>query len=173
MDTSDHIWLEERGPRLCLIGMIDHATSRLLARFVEHDTSQEDLRRLRGWLERYGRPLALYTDRDSIFTTPHSVNRLDEVGARSPTHFAAALDGLGIGWKARRQPGKQQVAARSRQDAPQRVRHDYDRDQRRGERFHAPALGGVEPAERGAAAEREPGEVTHRWQRGEPSPMPA
>jgi len=33
-DTSEHDWLEGRGPRLYLISMIDDATSRLHARFV-------------------------------------------------------------------------------------------------------------------------------------------
>ena len=69
MDTSDHDWLEGRGPRLYLVAMIDDATSRLWGRFVESDSTEENLRTLRGWLERYGRPLALYTDKNSIFQT--------------------------------------------------------------------------------------------------------
>lgn len=34
-DTSEHDWLEGRGPQLFLVAMIDDATSRALARFVE------------------------------------------------------------------------------------------------------------------------------------------
>jgi len=70
MDTSDHDWLEGRGPRLYLVAMIDDATSRLWGRFVESDSTAENLRTLRGWLERYDRPLALYTDKNTIFQTP-------------------------------------------------------------------------------------------------------
>ena len=41
-DTSDHDWLEGRGERLYLIAMIDDATSRLFARFVRHDSTEEN-----------------------------------------------------------------------------------------------------------------------------------
>src|SRR6202163_1127756 len=38
-DTSEHHWLEGRGGQLCLISMIDDATSNLTARFVRHDST--------------------------------------------------------------------------------------------------------------------------------------
>jgi hypothetical protein len=41
-DTSGHDWLEGRGEKLYLIAMIDDATSRLLARFVRHDSTAEN-----------------------------------------------------------------------------------------------------------------------------------
>src|SRR5258708_767574 len=53
-DTSEHAWLEGRGPKLCLISMIDDATSRMLARFVEHDSTHENLRLLQSYLEKNG-----------------------------------------------------------------------------------------------------------------------
>jgi hypothetical protein len=54
-DTSDHDWLEGRGSeRLYLISMIDDATSRLHARFVSSDSTEENMRVLHGYLERYG-----------------------------------------------------------------------------------------------------------------------
>ena len=40
-DTSEHDWLEGRGERLYLIAMIDDATSRLFARFVRSDSTEE------------------------------------------------------------------------------------------------------------------------------------
>jgi len=45
-DTSEHEWLEGRGPKLYLISMIDDATSRLHARFVLHDSTAENMRLL-------------------------------------------------------------------------------------------------------------------------------
>jgi len=98
MDTSDHDWLEGRGPRLYLVAMIDDATSRLWARFVESDSTAENLRTLRGWLELYGRPLALYTDKNTIFQTPRSAELIDRHGPPPPTHFGAALEELRIEW---------------------------------------------------------------------------
>jgi hypothetical protein len=104
MDSSEHDWLEGRGPRLSLIAMIDDATDKMLARFVEHDTSQENLRTLKCWLERYGRPLALYTDRHSIFVTIRTKDqeRLDR--PTPATSFAQALEELRIEWIAAYSP---------------------------------------------------------------------
>src|SRR5580692_100607 len=56
-------WLEDRGPACQLIALIDDATSRIWGRFTEQDTTEENLRTLEGWLRRYGRPLAQYTDK--------------------------------------------------------------------------------------------------------------
>jgi transposase InsO family protein len=61
-DTSEHDWLEGRGEKLYLIAMIDDATSRLFARFVRHDSTEENMRLLWDYLEKFGRPLAFYTD---------------------------------------------------------------------------------------------------------------
>jgi hypothetical protein len=65
MDSSPYRWLEDRGPAGHLIAMIDDATSRVWGRLVEHDSTEENLRTLRGWLDRYGRPLALCSGRSS------------------------------------------------------------------------------------------------------------
>ena len=67
MDISVHDWLEGRGPALALITMVDDATSRKLARFVEADTTQTNMALLQRWIQRHGRPLALYTDWASHF----------------------------------------------------------------------------------------------------------
>jgi len=32
-----------------------------------HDSTEENLRALEGWLRRHGRPVAFYTDKDSLF----------------------------------------------------------------------------------------------------------
>lgn len=104
MDTSDHDWLEGRGPRLYLVAMIDDATSRLWGRFVESDSTAENLKTLRGWLEQYGRPLALYTDKNTIFQTPRTAEQIERWGTAPPTHFAAALDELSIEWIAAHSP---------------------------------------------------------------------
>src|SRR5574340_1067217 len=43
-DSSPFRWLEDRGPACQLISAMDDATNRLWARFVEHDTTEENLR---------------------------------------------------------------------------------------------------------------------------------
>lgn len=42
-DTSEHDWLEGRGPKLYLIAMIDDATSELMARFALSDSTAENM----------------------------------------------------------------------------------------------------------------------------------
>lgn len=98
-DTSEHDWLEGRGPRLGLVAMIDDATSRALARFVEHDTTEENLRLLRTYLERWGRPVEFYTDKDSMFTVNRPAQHAaDEAWEEELTQIGRALRELGVGW---------------------------------------------------------------------------
>src|SRR5438270_657361 len=102
-DTSDHDWLEGRGARLYLISLIDDATSRLHARFVTSDSTAENMRVLWGYLERYRRPLAFYTDKAALFQTAQKVSR-DEPGVQKdpidlpPTQIGRALQELQIAW---------------------------------------------------------------------------
>jgi hypothetical protein len=105
MDSSPYRWLEERGPACHLIALIDDATSRAWGRLVEHDSTEENLRTLRGWLERHGRPLALYTDKNSLFVTsrrPEREEQLRDTPAR--TQFGRALAEMDIEWIAAHSP---------------------------------------------------------------------
>ena len=108
-DTSEHDWLEGRGEKLYLIAMIDDATSRLFARFVRHDTTEENMKLLQSYLEKFGRPLAFYTDKASIFRTAEKRKR-DEPGVDKdpvempPTQIGRALQELGIVWIAAHSP---------------------------------------------------------------------
>ena len=95
-DTSVHDWLEGRGERLYLIAMIDDATSRVFARFVRHDTGEENLRLLWSYLERFGRPLAFYTDKAGMFETASKRVDGDDGGAEQQTQITRALAELGI-----------------------------------------------------------------------------
>lgn len=102
-DTSTHDWLEGRGERLYLIAMIDDATSRLLARFVRSDSTEENMRVLWSYLEQFGRPLAFYTDKASLFQVAQKRKR-DEPGVDKdpvempPTQIGRALQELKIAW---------------------------------------------------------------------------
>ena len=104
-DTSVHDWLEGRGPELYLIAMIDDASNRLHARFVRHDSTEENLRVLQTYLERWGRPLAFYTDRAGLF----QVNRAPQMdeqlrGQAALTQIGRALEELDIEWIPARSP---------------------------------------------------------------------
>jgi hypothetical protein len=104
-DSSPFRWLEERGPACQLIAVIDDATSRFYARFTEHDTTEENLRTFGGWLERYGRPLAHYTDKNSIFRTAGPASLREQLrGEKARSQFGRALHELGIEWIAAHSP---------------------------------------------------------------------
>jgi hypothetical protein len=67
MDGSFHAWLEERGPGGCLMNMVDDATGTTKARLGEQETTWAAARLLREWIEAYGIPRALYTDRKNVY----------------------------------------------------------------------------------------------------------
>jgi len=100
MDTSIHDWLEGRGESMVLVNRIDDATSRVLSGFYEGETVEAHFDLLGRWLRRYGRPVALYTDRDSIFEY-QSKGRGDPEGL---TQFGRALQELDIGLILARSP---------------------------------------------------------------------
>lgn len=108
-DTSEHDWLEGRGEKLYLIVMIDDATSRLFARFVRHDSTEENMKLLWSYLEKFGRPIAFYTDKASLFQTAERRKR-DEPGVEKdavempPTQIGRGLRELGVVWIAAHSP---------------------------------------------------------------------
>ena len=105
MDSSPYRWLEDRGPACQLIALIDDASSRVWGRLVEHDSTEENLRTLGGWLQRYGRPLALYTDKNSLFMTSRPTQRQEQLQDRpARTQFGRALAELDIQWIAAHSP---------------------------------------------------------------------
>ena len=105
-DTSIHAWLEERGPeQMYLIAGIDDATNRLFARFVSEDSTVQHMRVLWSYLERHGRPQALYTDRASIFQPTLAPGwKQEEPGSKTETQMGRALRELGIEWIAAHSP---------------------------------------------------------------------
>jgi len=106
MDSSPYQWLEDRGPQLQLIAMIDDSTSRIWGRFSEHDTTEENMRTIDGWLRRYGRPLALYTDRSVIFHVSREPDIEEQLkGKQKPlTQIGRAMQELDIRLIAARSP---------------------------------------------------------------------
>jgi len=91
VDGSPHDWFEDRGPRCTLIVFIDDATGRLMAlRFARAETTQAYMQTLEHYLHQHGRPVAVYSDKHSIFR----VNRPEREGEL--TQFSRALKTLDI-----------------------------------------------------------------------------
>lgn len=126
-DTSEHAWLEERGPKLYLISMIDDASSRLHARFVLHDSTEENMRLLWSYVERYGRPVSYYTDKAGLFQTAPKRARYatdpprDDRDPLPPTQIGRALRELDIVWIGAHSPQAKGRVERSFQTAQDRL----------------------------------------------------
>lgn len=69
VDGSYHRWLEDRGPKCCLLVAINDATIELLElRFEPHETTERYMNLMKSYIRRRGRPIALYSDRLNVFT---------------------------------------------------------------------------------------------------------
>lgn len=93
IDGSEHWWFEDRGPQCTLLVFIDDATSRLMhLRFVETESTFDYFIAARTYLERYGKPVAFYSDKHATFR----VNKADATGGDGMTQFGRALHELNI-----------------------------------------------------------------------------
>jgi hypothetical protein len=93
IDGCDHDWFEDRGPRCTLLVYVDDATSRLQElRFVASESAFDYFASTRAYLERYGKPVAFYSDKASIFRVSGSQARQ----TAGITQFSRALSELNI-----------------------------------------------------------------------------
>jgi len=97
-DTSDHDWLEGRGPKMKLIGGIDDASKDVPhAQFALKDSLEANMAVLKTIIEKKGIPLSLYVDRDSKFiTTRHGGLDVNIKRNQQKTQMQRAWDELGI-----------------------------------------------------------------------------
>jgi hypothetical protein len=92
-DGSRHAWFENRGEECTLVIFVDDATSKLTAgKFVPAETTESYQEILQDHLTQYGRPLALYVDKHSIFRTSRENSGMIE----RETHFGRVLRDLDI-----------------------------------------------------------------------------
>lgn len=95
LDGSFHDWFEGRGPHSCLVTLVDDATGRTHGGFSAQETIWAAVTVLRGWLERYGIPQALYTDWKNVYVRrPTEEERLTET--EPLTQFGRMCGQLGI-----------------------------------------------------------------------------
>src|SRR3990167_4097743 len=93
IDGSPHAWFEERGVYCCLITFIDDATSKiLLARFFPAETTFAYMSMMQEYLEKYGKPAALYSDRHSVFR----INAAEPKSGTGFTQFGRAMQDLKV-----------------------------------------------------------------------------
>jgi transposase len=95
MDGSFHDWLEERGPKGCLLHMVDDATSKSLATFAAEETTWGVADTLLAWVKEYGIPRALYVDWKTVYHHPPTARQKEE-GIVPVSQFGGMCAKLGI-----------------------------------------------------------------------------
>ena len=97
LDGSQHRWFGRHQPETCLLNMVDDATGRTLSLMVEHESTEGAMRLLWRWIERFGVPMALYTDKHSIYLSPREPTLEEALAGQEPlTALGLACHKLGI-----------------------------------------------------------------------------
>src|SRR5437773_6252553 len=90
IDGSEHAWFEDRGPVCTLLVYVDDATSRLMElAFAEVESTFDYFRATRRYLERHGKPMAIYSDRLSVFHV-HARERAQNLRTARGSHNSRA-----------------------------------------------------------------------------------
>jgi len=93
IDGSDHEWFEDRANRCTLLVFVDDATSELMElQFCESESAFSYFAALRSYLHQHGKPVALYSDKASVFRN----NSKEPKGGTGVTQFSRALSSLNI-----------------------------------------------------------------------------
>jgi hypothetical protein len=94
IDGSDHHWFEDRAPACTLLVFVDDATSRLMAlHFTATESTFSYFEATRAYLERYGKPVAFYSDKAAVF---YCNNAPTTPGRAGVTQYGRALYELNI-----------------------------------------------------------------------------
>jgi len=97
MDGSHHRWFESRGEKCCLMVMIDDATGVRMSLLSEQETTTAAMQLLWMWIERYGVPKALYTDKKNVYVPSEKDIEAGEIAGREVwTQFGRSCNKLGI-----------------------------------------------------------------------------
>ena len=97
IDGSHHDWFEDRGEKGCLMDMVDDATGITLSLISREETTKAAMEVLWAWIEKYGVPRALYTDRKTVYITGREPTSEEQLAGEKPlTQFGRACRKLGI-----------------------------------------------------------------------------
>lgn len=87
-DGSVHDWFEGRAPVCCLLVAIDDASNRVMLRFAPVEDTEHVLAFWHDYIQRWGIPAEVYTDKHAVYRDPENPERL--------TQFGRALAALNI-----------------------------------------------------------------------------
>ena len=94
VDGSPHDWFEGRGPKCCMLGFIDDATSDIMhLQLVTSESTLSYFYAIKEYLIKHGKPISFYTDRLSVFRINNDKEGYRKLGL---TQVGRALKELGI-----------------------------------------------------------------------------
>lgn len=98
IDGSPHAWFENRGSKCDLLGYIDDATSKIKwLEFFPSETTAAYFKATKNYLKHYGKPLAFYADKNSIFRINMSKGGISSTSdSQGLTQFGRAMKELEI-----------------------------------------------------------------------------
>ena len=97
LDGSHHQWFEERAGKCCLMNMVDDAQGTTLSWLAGEETIFAAMKLLWLWIERYGIPQSLYTDKKNVYVIDEKTReKAADSGEEVVTQFGRACQQLGI-----------------------------------------------------------------------------
>jgi hypothetical protein len=97
LDGSHHRWFEKRAGKCCLMNMVDDAQGTTLSWLAEEETIFAAMKLLWLWIERYGIPQSLYTDKKNVYVIDEKTRQIAaDSGLEVLTQFGRACKQLGI-----------------------------------------------------------------------------
>lgn len=97
LDGSHHKWFEQRAKKCCLMNMVDDAASTSQSLFSAEETIFAAMELLWKWIDQYGIPRALYTDKKNVYVVDEQTRvRAEESGEEALTQFGRACKKLKI-----------------------------------------------------------------------------
>jgi transposase len=97
MDGSPHDWFEGRGEEAVLMDMVDDATGNTVAQFHEEETTRAAMLTFWGYVDRYGIPLSVYVDKDTIYVINRDPTVHEQLTGEKPlTQFGRAMEKLRV-----------------------------------------------------------------------------
>jgi len=97
MDGSHHRWFGPNKGQACLMNMVDDATGKTMGLMSSQETTEAAMLLLWRWIEKYGVPLALYTDRKNVYITGREPTLEEQLADQEPlSAFGKACHKLGI-----------------------------------------------------------------------------
>ena len=98
VDGSPHDWLQGRGPRLCLIGAIDDATSKVMgAFFAPAESSWGYFHLFSEIFKQHGVSQSIYADCHSVFFTEREPTLAEQlINTKPTTEVGRGLEELGV-----------------------------------------------------------------------------